>query len=149
MRAVVQRVREANVVVDGASVGRIGAGLLALVAAGDEDTDEDVAAIARKLANLRIFSDDEGRMNRSVEEAGGAVLVVSQFTLFGDCRKGRRPSFVHAMEPERAAEMVTAVCDALRERGLHVETGTFGAMMDVHLVNDGPVTLLLDSKKVF
>ena len=149
MRAVVQRVSEAAVRVDGEVVGQIGRGLLVLVAAGHDDTDADNDTLVRKVAQLRVFPDDEGKMNLSVEDIGGGVLVVSQFTLFGDCRKGRRPSFVAAMHPDRAAPMVDAFVAAMRARGLHVETGVFGADMAVSLVNDGPVTLLIDTDKTF
>ena len=149
MRAVVQRVRESVVTVDDRVVGRIDIGLLVLVGAEQRDSEEDAAYIAKKVATLRIFPDEEGKMNRSVEEVGGAVLVVSQFTLCGDCRKGRRPSFAHAMHPELALPLVERVGELLQEKGLSVETGEFGAMMDVALVNDGPVTLLLDSERRF
>ncbi len=147
MRAVVQRVHGANVEVYGSVVGTIGIGLLVLLGCGQEDDSSDAEYIAKKIAELRIFEDDDGKMNLSVEDIDGSVLVVSQFTLYGDCRKGRRPSFVHAMEPEGAAQLVTEVVDLLRGRGLPVETGRFGADMDVHLVNNGPVTLLLQSKR--
>lgn len=147
MRAVLQRVAEARVDVAGRTIASIGPGLLALVGAGAGDTAADAEWIARKIAELRIFEDDEGRMNRSVEETGGAVLVVSQFTLYGDCRKGRRPSFSGALAPDAAARLVDRVCAVLAARGLRVETGEFGAMMDVSLVNRGPVTLLLDSQR--
>lgn len=149
MRAVVQRVSEARVTVGGALRARIGPGLLVLVGAGEGDTGADAEYVARKVAELRIFEDEEGKMNRSVEELGGAVLVVSQFTLYGDCRKGRRPSFSRALEPEAAERLVGEICRRLRERGLTVETGEFGALMDVALVNRGPVTILLDSRKEF
>ena len=145
MRAVLQRVREARVVVDGQVVGAIDRGIVALVGAGQGDTEADADWIARKIAELRIFDDDTGRMDRSVEQVGGAVLVVSQFTLYGDCRKGRRPSWSRALEPGRAAVLVDRVRDRLLERGLRVATGVFGASMQVELVNDGPVTLLLES----
>jgi D-aminoacyl-tRNA deacylase len=146
MRAVIQRVREAAVAVDGRARGRIGVGLLVLLAAGAGDTEADSEFMARKIAELRIFADDAGKMNRSIEDVGGAVLVVSQFTLYGDCRTGRRPSFTGALAPEPAARLVDDVCRRLRLRGLTVETGEFGAAMDVSLVNHGPVTLLLDSR---
>ncbi len=149
MRAVIQRVTESSVSVDGREVGAIGPGLLALVSVDEEDTDEDARYLAEKLAGLRIFSDEQGKFNRSVEDIGGGVLVISQFTLHGDCRKGRRPSFTRAARPEKAIPLYEAVAAHLRERGLNVATGSFGAHMTVHLVNDGPVTLLLDSRKLF
>ncbi|MFQ5898393.1 MAG: D-aminoacyl-tRNA deacylase [Candidatus Methylomirabilia bacterium] len=149
MRAVVQRVTEATVTVRGRAVGAIGPGLVVLVGASEGDTQADAGYIAGKVAGLRIFEDDEGKMNRSVEEVGGSVLIVSQFTLYGDCRKGRRPSFVRALQSEAAARLVERVGELLRERSLRVETGEFGAVMDVSLINRGPVTLLLDSRKEF
>jgi D-tyrosyl-tRNA(Tyr) deacylase len=147
MRAVVQRVSEARVEVGGRVVGQIGAGLLVLVGAGQGDTEADVDWTARKVAELRIFEDEAGKMNRSVEDVGGAILAVSQFTLYGDVRKGRRPSFVGALEPVAADALVRRFVALLEQRGLHVETGEFGAMMEVHLVNQGPVTLIVDSRK--
>lgn len=149
MRAVVQRVKQAKVTVDGATVGEIGQGLLIFLGVGEEDTEKDGEQLARKIAHLRIFSDEKGLMNLSLSEIGGEALVVSQFTLWGDCRKGRRPSFVRAAKPERAKELYENFISAFREIGLRVATGVFQAMMDVHLVNDGPVTLLLDSTKAF
>ena len=149
MRAVVQRVREASVRVGGEVVGAIGAGLLVLVGAGAGDSEGDALYLAGKVAGLRIFEDDAGKMNLSVEQIGGAVLAISQFTLYGDCRKGRRPSFVGAMEPKGANVLYERFVTILRERGLPVETGVFRAMMDVGLVNDGPVTLLVDSQRRF
>lgn len=149
MRAVAQRVRQARVDVDGEVVGRIGAGLLVYLGAGKNDTPKEVQWMANKLASLRVFGDDAGRMSLDVGEAGGDVLVVSQFTLFGDVRKGRRPSFDGAAEPERARELYEGVCSALRERGLRVETGRFRAMMKVIASVDGPVTILIDSEKRF
>jgi D-tyrosyl-tRNA(Tyr) deacylase len=146
MRAVIQRVREAAVDVEGHPRARIGPGLLVLLAAGEGDTETDADFMARKIAELRIFEDDAGKLNRSVEDVGGAVLVVSQFTLYGDTRGGRRPSFTRALAPGPAARLVDDVCRRLRGRGLPVETGEFGAAMDVSLVNHGPVTLLLDSR---
>lgn len=147
LRAVLQRVSEARVTVEGRTIGAIGEGLLVLIGAGAEDTDADGEWIARKLAELRIFEDDAGKMNRSVEEAGGAVLLVSQFTLHADTRKGRRPSFTGALAPDRAAPLVARVAATLRARGLTVATGAFGADMDVALVNRGPVTIVLDSRE--
>ncbi|MGD9854266.1 MAG: D-aminoacyl-tRNA deacylase [Planctomycetaceae bacterium] len=149
MRAVVQRVSSASVTVDGEVVGRIGQGMCVLLGVAADDTDADVAYLANKIVGLRIFHDDEGKMNRSLAEIGGAMLVVSQFTLYGDCRKGRRPSFIAAAGPERADELYQAFVAAVRGQGIPVETGRFQAMMDVALVNDGPVTLLVDSRKMF
>lgn len=149
MRAVVQRVSSASVTVDGEVVGRIGQGMCVLLGVASDDTDTDVAYTANKIVGLRIFHDEGGKMNRSLTEAGGAMLVVSQFTLYGDCRKGRRPSFIAAAPPERADELYQAFVAAVRGQGIHVETGRFQAMMDVALVNDGPVTLLIDSRKEF
>ena len=149
MRAVVQRVSEAAVSVDGVVRGRIGPGLLVLLAAGEGDTPADLDYMVRKVTGLRVFEDDDGKMNRAVADVGGGLLVVSQFTLYGDCRKGRRPSFVHAMEPAAADQMVQDFVARCRDLGLPVETGVFGAQMEVTLVNDGPVTLLVDSRKQF
>jgi len=149
MRAVVQRVRRASVSVDGQVVSSIGAGLLVLVGVASDDNESDADFLADKVANLRIFRDDEGKMNRSVKETGGQVLAVSQFTLLGDVRKGRRPSFISACEPERANALYEYFCRKVREQGLECGTGKFQAMMDVELVNDGPVTILLDSKRLF
>lgn len=149
MRAVVQRVKEAWVRVGGEEVSRIGPGLLVLLGVGRSDGPEDVAYMARKISEARIFEDPDGRMNLSVKEVGGEVLLVSQFTLFGDMRKGRRPSFTEAAEPERAKGLYEEVASALRAEGLRVQMGVFGARMEVGLVNDGPVTLLLDSTKAF
>jgi len=149
MRAVVQRVSAATVRVGDRLVGRIGPGILAFVGVANEDGPADVQYIASKIRELRIFPDDEGKMNRSVGEAGGAVLVVSQFTLQADCRKGRRPSFDGAARPSLAQALYESVVHTLRDQGLRVETGEFQADMDVELVNDGPVTLLLDSRKAF
>jgi D-tyrosyl-tRNA(Tyr) deacylase len=149
VRAVVQRVSRAEVRVDGAVVGKIGRGLCVLVGAADDDTDEDVAWTAEKIVNLRIFPDDAGNMNLAVGDVGGALLVVSQFTLLGDCRKGRRPSFVKAMAPGPAEALYEKFVSAVRAFGHPVETGRFRAMMEVELVNDGPVTMLIDSKRLF
>ena len=145
MRAVVQRVSEASVVVDGATVGAIDRGLLMLVGVGEGDGPADADALAAKVAGLRMFPDDEGKMNRSVVDVGGGVLVISQFTLQADVRRGRRPSFTAAAHPDVAEPLVDAVADALGEQGLDVATGRFGAMMQVHLVNDGPVTIVIDT----
>jgi D-tyrosyl-tRNA(Tyr) deacylase len=149
MRAVVQRVSSASVTVGAEVAGRIGAGLLVLVGVGAGDGPDDVAYVAGKIADLRIFNDDDGKMNRSVAEAGGSVLIVSQFTLLGDCRRGRRPSFDAAGAPALAEALYEDVVRALRARGLAVATGVFRANMQVALVNDGPVTLLLDSTRGF
>ena len=147
MRVVVQRVRRAAVVIDGESVGAIEHGLLVLLGVATTDTPTDVQWLADKTANLRIFNDETGKMNLSVGEVGGSLLVVSQFTLHGDCRKGRRPSFIAAAQPEIAVPLYEAFVNAIRSLGLPVQTGRFGAMMQVELVNDGPVTLILDSKE--
>ena len=149
MRAVLQRVTEAGVCVAGKTVGRIGPGLVVLLGVEQGDTESDAAYVAQKIANLRIFSDEKDRMNLSVQQTGGSVLMVSQFTLMADARKGRRPGFTQAETPERADELYKKTCDLLRQMGLCVETGQFQTHMQVHLVNDGPVTLLLDSKKLF
>ena len=149
MRAVVQRVSEASVRVDRRVTGEIGPGLLVLLGVDENDSEQDVRYISEKVAELRIFRDEEGKFNRSVQEVGGSVLVVSQFTLHGDCRRGRRPSFVRAARPEVAEPLYESVLAALRARGLETAAGEFGAMMSVHLVNDGPVTILLDSGKLF
>ncbi len=144
-----QRVSRAEVRVDGAVVGRIARGFLVLVGAGTGDGAADVEWLADKVAGLRVFADENGQMNRALADVGGAVLAVSQFTLYGDCRKGRRPSFIEALEPVAAEKLYDAFVARLRAAGLPVETGRFRAMMDVELVNDGPVTLLLDSKRTF
>lgn len=149
MRAVVQRVRHARVTVDGEVTGEIGVGLLVLVGAAEEDTTADADALARKVAGLRVFADDDGKMNLDVKQAGGAVLAVSQFTLLGDCRKGRRPSFQAAARPDKASPLFDRYVEATRALGLECQTGVFQAMMDVELLNDGPVTLLLDTTKLF
>lgn len=149
MRAVVQRVSRAEVRVEGRVVGAIGRGLLVLVGIAREDTPETGKALAEKIAHLRVFDDDQGRMNRSLLEAGGAVLCVSQFTLYGDCRKGRRPSYDRAAPPAAAQTLYESFVASLGALGVPVETGEFRALMDVELVNDGPVTLLLDSERVF
>ena len=149
MRAVVQRVSSAKVEVAGSVAGAIGAGLLALVGVARDDTDDDARAMASKIAGLRVFNDDDGAMNRALADVGGAVLAVSQFTLYGDARKGRRPSFVEAAPGEAARPLFDRVVDLLRREGLTVETGVFGATMHVELTNEGPVTILLDSRKAF
>lgn len=145
MRAVVQRVSQAQVVVAGEIVGQIGRGLLVLLGVGKGDTPDDAAYLARKIAGLRIFADAEGKMNLALPDVGGEVLVVSQFTLYGDTRKGNRPSFIEAALPEEGRRLYERFCDLLTAQGLHVETGVFQAHMEVHLVNAGPVTIWLDS----
>lgn len=149
MRAVLQRVKEASVTVEGQIVGHCGKGLLVFLGVKDTDDEAHGAYIAEKIAHLRIFEDEEGKMNRSVLDAGGEILMVSQFTLYGDGRKGRRPSFSQAAPPERALALYRGVVGSLKDKGLQVEEGVFQAHMDVSLVNDGPVTLLLDSEKNF
>ncbi len=145
MRAVIQRVLEASVAIDGETVGRIGPGLLVLLGVRRGDGEGDVGWMAEKVANLRIFEDEAGKMNRSLLEGSRAVLVVSQFTLYGDAHKGRRPSFIEACEPVEASRLYRLFCDELRRLGLQTETGEFAAQMRVALVNNGPVTLILDS----
>ena len=149
MRAVIQRVSAAKVTVDGKVAGSVGRGLLVLLGVGKEDDSGDAGHLADKTATLRIFEDEQGKMNRSLLDLGAEVLVVSQFTLFGDCRKGRRPSFDQAAPPAIADRLYREFADLLRQKGVKVETGVFQAMMQVELINDGPVTILLDSKKVF
>jgi D-aminoacyl-tRNA deacylase len=145
MRAVVQRVTEANVTVAGEVTGRIEAGLCVLVGVGKDDTEKDAAALAEKVVNLRIFEDEAGKMNKSLRDAGGALLAISQFTLYGDTAKGRRPSFGGAMEPGRAEQLFDLFCAACRGLEVQVATGRFRTHMSVSLVNDGPVTLLLET----
>jgi D-tyrosyl-tRNA(Tyr) deacylase len=147
MRAVVQRVAAASVVVDGATVGEIDNGLMVLVGVEPDDSIRDADALADKLAGLRIFPDGADKMNRSVLDVGGKVLLVSQFTLLADVRKGRRPSFVGAAAPEAAAPLIEQLADHLRDRGVPVETGSFGDKMQVKLINDGPVTLVIRSEQ--
>jgi D-aminoacyl-tRNA deacylase len=149
MRAVIQRVTRACVRVEGRGVGEIGAGLLVLLGVGREDTAEDARYLAEKTITLRIFDDEGGRMNRSVVEAGGALLVVSQFTLYGDVRRGRRPSWTDSAAPEIAEPLYELFVAEVRRRVERVETGSFRRMMEVELINDGPVTILLDSHKLF
>ncbi|MFC2077238.1 D-aminoacyl-tRNA deacylase [Candidatus Bipolaricaulota bacterium] len=144
MRIVVQRVRRASVDVDGARISEIGRGLLLLVGIAPADVRVDLEKVARKIATLRIFADEEGKMNRSILEAGGEILAVSQFTLFGDTRKGRRPSFVDAALPEIAEPLFEAFAEAVAREGVPVSTGRFGATMAVELINDGPVTLIIE-----
>lgn len=149
MRAVLQRVRRAEVRVAGQQVGQIGPGVVVLVAIGKNDSPQTAQALADKIAGLRIFDDEGGRMNRTLREAGGAALVVSEFTLYGDCRQGRRPSYEQAARTQDACPLYHAFVESLASLGLTVETGEFQARMDVELVNDGPVTLLLDSDRAF
>lgn len=149
MRAVVQRVSEASVSVETEEVGRIDQGILVLLGVGQDDGPGDAIYMAEKVIHLRIFADEQGKMNRSLLDVGGGLLAVSQFTLWGDCRKGRRPSFIAAAEPSKAEELYEAFVRHARSLGVTVFTGRFQEMMEVSLVNDGPVTLLLDSKKAF
>lgn len=146
MRAVIQRVSEASVETEGGTLGTIGPGLLVLLGVGTEDTEREAEWMAEKTANLRVF-ERNGKMDLSLLDTGGEALVVSQFTLYGDCRRGRRPDFTAAARPEQAIPLYEAYCAALRRRGLRVATGEFGALMRVHLVNDGPVTIILESKE--
>ncbi|MFJ7727065.1 D-aminoacyl-tRNA deacylase [Neobacillus sp. NPDC097160] len=146
MKVVVQRSKAARVTVDGEVTGQISKGFVLLVGVTHEDKEEDAAYLADKIANLRVFEDAAGKMNLSLMDVGGEILSVSQFTLYGDCRKGRRPSFIDAARPEQAIQLYDAFNGMLREKGILVETGVFGAMMDVQITNDGPVTLILESK---
>ena len=146
MRAVVQRAREGCVTAEGQVIGRIGNGLVVLLGVGQEDQSADADYLAAKISNLRIFEDAGGKMNRSLLDTGGEMLVVSQFTLLGDCRKGRRPSFVAAADPTKARELYEYFIEKVRRLGISVATGRFGAMMAVTLVNDGPVTLIVESR---
>jgi D-tyrosyl-tRNA(Tyr) deacylase len=148
VRAVVQRVASARVEAEGDVTGGIGRGLLVLLGVAQGDTPKEAIWLADKIAGLRVFEDSEGKMNLSLEDVGGSMLVVSQFTLLGDCRKGRRPSFTGAAPPEEAGQLYQVFVERVREQGLPVETGVFQARMQVHLVNDGPVTLLLDTEGV-
>ena len=149
MRAVVQRVSRAQVTVNGEIAGRIGLGLLVLLGVGRDDGEADATYLAEKIAGLRVFEDAEGKMNRSVQEVGGSVLAVSQFTLYGDVRRGKRPSFDGAAPPEKARRLYEFFVEQIRAAGLRCETGRFQEMMQVELVNEGPVTILLDSGKAF
>jgi len=146
MRAVVQRVKSAEVYVEGRLSGKIGGGLLVFVGVGKGDGENDVSYMTSKLPDLRIFEDASGKFNLSLRERGGEILIVSQFTLYGDCGRGRRPSFTEAEEPTAAKNLYNRLIDKLRNQGIPVQTGEFQAKMDVHLINDGPVTLLLDSR---
>ena len=147
MRIVAQRVKNARVEVDGGLVGSIGPGLLVFLGVGKGDVETDADYLVEKTVGLRVFPDEAGKMNRSVQDAGGALLIISQFTLYGDCRKGKRPSFDHAAAPEAASRLYEYFVARARATGVPVATGTFQAHMDVHLVNDGPVTLVYDSEK--
>ena len=149
MRAVFQRVKRARVVVDGEQVSAIGPGAMVLLGVGKDDTEKDVTYMAGKIAGLRVFSDNEGKMNLSLQDVSGEVLVVSQFTLYGDVKKGKRPGFDGAAPPDKGEELYLRVVEELRQLGLAVQTGVFGANMQVELVNDGPVTILISSKKEF
>jgi D-aminoacyl-tRNA deacylase len=149
MRAVVQRVSRAKVTTEGLTTGEIGPGLLVLLGAGEGDAEQDAMYLAEKIAGLRIFEDEDGKMNRSLRDTAGSVLAVSQFTLYGDVRRGKGPSFHDAAPPERARQLYELFVEAIRARGLRCETGRFQESMQVELVNQGPVTILLDSKKTF
>ena len=147
MRVILQRVTSASVVIDDACVGQVGLGYLALVGFTHDDTEADIDYMVEKVKHLRVFSDDEGNMNRSLCDVHGSILSVSQFTLYADARKGRRPSFIQAMKPEQATQMYDLLNEKLRQAGIEVQTGIFGADMKVTLTNDGPVTICLESRK--
>jgi D-tyrosyl-tRNA(Tyr) deacylase len=149
MRAVVQRVSRGRVTIDGRAVGEIGSGVVVLVGVGREDTPESARYLAGKIAHMRIFDDDNGKMNRSLIETGGSALVISQFTLYGDTRRGRRPAFERAAAPESAAPLYEGLIQELRSAGIRVETGVFQSQMTVDLANEGPVTILLDTERTF
>lgn len=149
MRCVVQRVTSSSVTVDGVVSGKIDAGIMVLIGVSVDDTEADLKYMAEKVPNLRIFDDENGVMNRSVLDVGGSILAVSQFTLYGDARGGRRPSYIRAAKPDKADELYEKLIARWREKGIHVETGIFRTEMKVSLVNDGPVTILLDSEKTF
>ena len=149
MRAVLTRVNSASVAIDGEVVGKIGKGFLILLGVGPDDTEKECRYLAEKALGLRIFTDENDKMNRSILDAGGEILAVYQFTLHGDVRHGRRPSFIRAARPELAVPMYDAYCQGLRDAGIHVETGIFQTDMKVSLINDGPVTLLIDSRRTF
>jgi D-tyrosyl-tRNA(Tyr) deacylase len=146
MRAVIQRVKKSSVKAGNEIVGQIGKGLLVLLGVARDDTAKDADYLANKIINLRIFEDPDGKMNRSLLETGGELLVVSQFTLLADCRKGRRPSFIEAAEPQKATDLYETFVDRVREKGVKVQTGRFRAMMEVALINDGPVTVIIESR---
>lgn len=149
MRCVIQRVKSASVVIGGETVGRCGMGYMILIGVSVEDTEKDMEYMASKVPTLRIFEDENGKMNRSILDVGGEILAISQFTLYGDARGQRRPSFITAARPEQAIPLYEGLVNAWRAQGIHVETGVFGADMQVSLVNDGPVTMLMDSTKLF
>ncbi len=149
MRVVIQRVSQASVTVDGNITGQIDRGLLVFLGIGKDDDQADIGFLADKIVNLRIFPDDDGKMNLSVKDIGGGILLISQFTLFGDCRKGRRPDFTAAGNPQSAGTLYEQMIDTLKTKNLPVQTGIFAAHMDIQSTNDGPVTLLIDSKKTF
>ncbi len=147
MRCVIQRVTDASVTVEGKQVGKIETGFVLLVGITHEDTEEDIKYVAEKVVHLRVFEDENEKMNLSLKDVGGSILSISQFTLYGDTRKGRRPNFMKAAKPEHAEQLYNEFNDRIREMGISVETGVFGAMMDVKLTNNGPVTLIIDSKE--
>lgn len=149
MRAVIQRVDKANVSVNNEIVGRIGKGLVVLIAVENNDSEKDLEFMKRKIIGLRVFNDEEGRINRSVRDVSGEILLISQFTLYGDCRKGNRPSFTRSAVPEIAEKTYLRLAESLQGEGIRVDTGKFQAMMKVSLVNDGPVTVIVDSKREF
>jgi D-tyrosyl-tRNA(Tyr) deacylase len=149
MRAVIQRVKEARVEVEGEVIGRIEGGILLLLGVGKDDSEGDVEYLTEKVLGLRIFEDTDGKMNLSIVDVKGEILIISQFTLYGDCRKGRRPSFDKAAPPDLAENLYGLFVQKVKEKGIKVETGRFRALMNVHLINSGPVTILLDSKKAF
>lgn len=149
MRGVVQRVKNAKVTVDNKTIGQIGHGILLLLGIEENDDINDIDYLSDKVVNLRIFEDENGKMNKSLIDVNGSILVVSQFTLLGDARKGRRPSFIAAAQPEKAVPLYEKFVEIIRAKGINAETGEFGAHMQVELTNDGPVTILLDSKKLF
>lgn len=149
MRAVVQRVKAANVVVDNIVIGKIQQGILLLLGVEDNDEEKDLEYMCDKVPNLRIFEDENAKMNKSLLDLGASLLVISQFTLLGDARKGRRPSFIQAAQPHKARALYEKFIEAMKEKNINTESGEFGADMEVELINDGPVTILLDSKKIF
>ena len=148
MKAVIQRVKYASVKVDGMEIGKCGQGFLILLGVGNEDSQKDVEVLGNKIIKLRVFEDEEGKMNRSIQEIGGEMLIISQFTLYADCRKGNRPSFTKAAPPSVSKPLYEAFVEMIRETGIHAECGEFGADMKVELLNDGPVTIVLESKEM-